>query len=235
MLYEFDAYGNTIESYSGGSNGIRETATYAEIGQQLSKTTTYKSLTSHVTEYSYDTNGILSSVETPIGQTINYGYRDRNMLNSITATVDEVTNANNISYDGAFINSLTHNGTTFTFEYDDRNNPKEVKVAGVALLNKQIEYNSDGSFSKQLTFGNGQKIKTYYDKYDRLIQVNDASSIASGEQPLAAYIYSNKEVATDIINPRDPSLQVGATSLLRAVYEQPLTNGPNLHTISSAM
>ena len=218
MLYEFDAYGNVKESYLGGTDGIRETSAYAGMGQQLSKTTSYKKLTSHVTEYSYDTNGMLSSVEMPLGQAISYGYHDRNMLNSVTATVDGATNANNISYDGAFITSLTHNGTTFTFEYDDRNNPKEVKVAGVALLNKQIEHNSDGSFSQQLTFGNGQKIKAYYDKYDRLIQINGVSD-SDEEQLLVTYIYSSEEVDESITDPTDQSLQVGATSKLRATYD----------------
>ena len=61
------------------------------------------------------------------------------------------------------------------------------------------------------TYGNGFKLKKYYDKYNRLIKVTD---VTNNETQICAYIYSDSDVADEVVDPTDSSLTISANSKL---------------------
>ena len=211
----YDSYGNETTSYVGGTDGIKYTSTYSTNGQSVTKEMDYIHTDTHTTSYNYNADGLVHQVTTPIGQAINYEYQDKNILNRISAVVDNQTNANDITYDGPLITSLSHNGTNFQFVYDERNNISEVKVAGATLLSKTVSHSSNGSYFTQSTYANGQVVRKFYDKYDRLIKLSEGVN----GPVLARFIYSDKDVPSTVTDPTDPSLSISGSSKLRVVID----------------
>ena len=215
QTHQYDRFGNETELYSGGTTGIRSTSTYSTNGQSFIKNVDYIHTDTPTTEYEYNTDGLVSQITTPIDQEINFDYQNKNLLSRVSAVVDNQTNANDIVYDGLLITSLSHNGTSFQFVYDERNNISEVKVAGATLLSKTVTHSSNGSYFTQSTYANGQIIRKYYDKYDRLIKLSEGIS----EHVLATFIYSDEEVLSTVTEPTDPSLSISSSSKLRVVID----------------
>ena len=211
----YDSYGNETTRYVGGAEGIKYTSTYSTNGQSVTKEMDYIHANTHTTSYDYNADGLVHQVTTPIGQVINYEYQDKNILNRISAVVDNQTNANNIAYDGRLITSLSHNGTNFQFVYDERNNISQVKVAGATLLSKTVTHSSNGSYFTQSTYANGQVIRKFYDKYDRLIKLSEGVN----GPVLAKFIYSDKDVPSTVTEPTDQSLSISGSSKLRVVID----------------
>ena len=113
--------------------------------------------------------------------------------------------------------TLTDSSTLVDFAYDERQNISQVNIAGTSVLSKVITYNPSGTTQSVTTYGNGQKIKKYYDKYDRLIKASSVSG--TSETVLVKYIYSDKEVASTVTEPTDSSLVISANSKLRVVID----------------
>ena len=216
---------------SGSLMNIEQSNTYYD--NKLLKSTVEKRESSTYSQlYHYGTNLELTSETFPNGLVQNYEYSDSNdMLTNISATVSSQTHENVIAYDGDLVTRLTHNGTTFCFAYDTQNNIDSVQIEGAttALISKEITYNSSGTTQSVTTYGNGQVIKKYYDKYDRLIKI--ASVSGTRETILASYIYSDDEnVNTN--NPEDSSLVLSANSKLRKMIDH-VTNKTTVFSYDS--
>ena len=211
----YDSYGNETTRYVGGTEGIKYTSTYSTNGQSVTKEMDYIHTDTHTTSYDYNADGLVHQVTTPIGQEINYEYQDKNILNRISAVVDNQTSANDITYDGPLISGLSHNGTSFQFVYDERKNISEVKVAGATLLSKTVSYSINGSYFTECAYANGRVIYKFYDKYDRLIKLSEGVN----GPVLARFIYSDKDVPSTVTDPTDPSLSISGSSKLRVVVD----------------
>ena len=161
--------------------------------------------------FEYNNDDTLANEITANGQYIYYTHTpDGDKLTELKANVGGM-NENDISYTGNLITALEHNSTPVTFEYDERNNVNNIKVAESSILSITTTY---GAYNKQtLTeYANGAKIKRYYDKYNRLIKVTEING--ENETQLCAYLYSDTEVGDDITNPEDSALNRNSSSKL---------------------
>ena len=159
-------------------------------------------------------------MQLPNGQDVSFAYQNRNILNRVSANVGGVINENIITYEGAFIATLTHNNTTFVYEYDDRNKVSKVFVkpgansvvseTDIPLIDKTTTYSTDGSYNTQLTYANGYTVKQCYDKYDRLVRISSVT--VTNESPLATFIYADASVSS---NTTEPNYTATSNSLLR--------------------
>ena len=229
--YTFDSYGNTISSTtnpkSNTSLNVKQSFSYNSNGN-LSTETDYRTWETYNTTYTYNDENLLASVKTPIDQTTNYTYTaDNEKLQSISSTLayPYYTATNNIVYSGDYVDSLTANDTTFRFTYDERNDVESVSIRStedesVFNFESQSNFNDPWNASRTVTYGNGQKIRRYYDVYNRLIRVND---VTSTYKPLALYIYSAEELSKvesdeiKISNPNDYRLVRSSDAKLRRV------------------
>ena len=229
--YSYDSYGNTISSTtnpkSNTSLNVKQSFSYNSDGN-LSTETDYRTWETYNTTYTYNDENLLASVKTPIDQTTNYTYTaDNEKLQSISSTLayPYYTATNNIVYSGDYVDSLTANDTTFRFTYDERNDVKSVSIRSTedeSMFNfeSQSNFNDPWNASRTVTYGNGQKIRRYYDVYNRLIRVND---VTSTYKPLALYIYSAEELSKvesdeiKISNPNDYRLVRSSDAKLRRV------------------
>ena len=218
--YTYDNYGNVISTFVGG---VIESSTFSTDGQKLTAVPNHITEDSQ-TEYTYDGTGILSSMQLPNGQDVSFAYQNRTILNRVSANVGGVINENTITYDGAFITNVTHNDTTFVYQYDNRNSISKVFVktssncdvsaTDIPLIDKATTYSTNGSYSTQLTYANGYTVKHYFDKYDRLVRISSVTS--TGESPLATYIYADNAVASGAITPNYSATSI---SLLRKAID----------------
>ena len=150
---------------------------------------------------------------------------DKEKLTKVSSVVDGTTVQtleNQINYDNNLISSLVHNGTTFLFGYDSRNNVSSVVINNAMSFNKNVVFNVDGTMTSETTYGNGQRVKKYYDQYDRLIkitQIEVGSDNTETETVVEAYLYSDMPLPNgNITDPESSLLQRSSASLLRAAY-----------------
>lgn len=229
QTYQYDDYGNLVDTFVGGMSGLRETNTMSTNGQQLAAVPNYINEFAPKTLYTYNSNGILSSVKTPLGQITQYEY-ENNKPTKITSTVGSAVNENVISYDNSLLSTVSHNDTQFSFTYDSRNNISGVQVEGVTLVNKQTTYSINGSYCTQLTYANGYSTRIHYDKYGRVIQISEGPQ---AEHILAQYIYSDVELEDGEYDPFDANIPVSATSKLRIAIDN-ITNTRNVYKYDTA-
>lgn len=202
---------------SGSLMNIEQSNTYYD--KMLKKQSETRKYTTYDHIYTYGTNLELTSETFPNGLVQNYQYSDSNdMLTNISATVSSQTHENNIEYSGDLVTRLTYNGTTFCFTYDTQINIDSVQIEGAntAIISKETTYNLSGTTQSVTTYGNGQIIKKYYDKYDRLIKIS--SIVGGAETDIASFIYSD-EAVYDITDPEDSSLSISASSKLRCIVD----------------
>ncbi len=223
--YSYDSYGNVISvttnPASNTSLNVKQSFTY-NANHDIATETDYRTWEVYQTSYTYNDQNLLTSVKTPINQTTNYTYTaDQEKLQSVSATLSlpYYTATNGLAYNGDFVDSLTANGTTFRFAYDERNDVKSVSVKSTedeTVFNFESQSNVDDpqNASRIVTFGNGHKVKYCYDNYGRLIEVRDTTDV---HKLLAFYIYSTDILPADtqITNPKDPQLIRTSDALLR--------------------
>ena len=208
--YYYDNFGNAVNVRLGN---LRETTNYTPDGQHVDNIPNYIQSDSKTT-YIYNANtNVLESVQDPKGALTNFSYQNRTMLSGLNSSVD--TAANSIAYDGAFITQLTHNGTTFNFTYDSRNNVSGVSVADATLLSKSTSYTTDGSHTTQLMYGNGYTVKAYYDKHGRIVRICSVSG--ASETILATYIYADEKVSNTTTS---PNYSATSTSILQKAIDE---------------
>ena len=219
--YTYDANGSVTKAKTsapiGSTLNIEESSAY--YANNLLKSSTHKRyLVDYTQSFVYGTDYELTKDTQPNGLVTEFAYyADKDKLARIFATVDDATSQNDISYDGDLVDTLSDTRTAVDFAYDERHNISQVKIANEVVLEKEITYNADGSTQSVTTYGNGQKIKKYYDRYDRLIKVSDVSS---GELVLVQYIYNDTEIDKSTFNVATFTPTVSANSPLRVVVDR---------------
>ena len=215
----YDQYGNVVTEKTSATPSATMNITkdygYSAGGKLLTSEKTYRGTTTYTTSHAYDEHNYPASDTAPNGQMTNYGLNaSKEKMLSVSTPLDSETLANNFTYDGDLVKTLAHNGTTFAFAYDGRNNIASVNIGnGVFTQNKDITYNENGTCVSKTTYGNGQVVTKYYNKYDKLVKVTSTSG--STETTLLAYLYSDEDVAATVTDPFDSSLKVSESSPLR--------------------
>ena len=219
-VYTYDANGSVTKvvttAPTGGLLNIEETSTYHD--NNLLKTSRSKRyLTEYVHSYVYGTDYELTQQTQPNAQATNFAYtQDKEKLTSISSTLDGATSQNDVTYNGDLVDTLSDTRTLVDFDYDARNNVSQVKIGGATVLAKEIAYNQDGTTQSVATYGNGQKVKKYYDRFDRLVKVSD---VTEDETVLVQYVYSDEEIDKESFDPATFSPTTSANSPLRVVVD----------------
>lgn len=107
---------------------------------------------------------------------INYTYNALGLLKTVAATVNN-ENLNEISsytYNESKISSITHNGTTYSFEYDEFGN-----VIKKSVGNTTLEQYADNC----LTYANGDSIHYNYNENGKITSIEVCDFIIDDEQP----------------------------------------------------
>lgn len=170
-----DAHGNPLESQT--TNGLTSLISkneYTADGNYLSK---YIDENDVSTSYEYSlTNGLLLSEKLANGSTVSYGYDAIGMLKSVSQDVTNVLTGNTVtmnteySYENDRIKSITHNGFSYTYDYDIYGNIESISVGDTELVT--YEYNDDyfNNINK-ITYANGAAIIYSYDNKDNIIGI----------------------------------------------------------------
>lgn len=170
-----DAHGNPLETQT--TNGLTSLIfknEYTADGNYLSK---YIDENDVSTSYEYSlTNGLLLSEKLANDSTISYGYDAIGMLTSVSQDVTNVLTGNTVtmntaySYENDRIKSITHNGFSYTYDYDIYGNIESISVGDTELVT--YEYNDDyfNNINK-ITYANGAEIIYSYDNKDNIIGI----------------------------------------------------------------
>ena len=170
-----DAHGNPLETQT--TNGLTNLVSkneYTADGNYLSK---YIDENDVSTSYEYSlTNGLLLSEKLANDSTVSYGYDAIGMLTSVSQDVTNVLTGNTVtmnteySYENDRIKSITHNGFSYTYDYDIYGNIESISVGDTELVS--YEYNDDyfNNISK-ITYANGAEIIYSYDNKDNIIGI----------------------------------------------------------------
>ncbi len=123
-------------------------------------------------EYNYNTTkGTLNWVKDPDGNVTSYTY-DPN-TDVLLSTSGKSTNTganqtvtNSYAYSSDMLQSITHNGFSYNFTYDQFGRTLSTKV-GTQTLNTNT-YNANGTLNKT-TYGNGDTVEPVYDSLDQVV------------------------------------------------------------------
>ena len=176
-VFTHDSYGNTLTSVrqkSGDTAFIKTESTYTANGNYTA--TSKDARGNFVTQNVNATDGTLTSVTDPNGQTVSYTYDASKRVTGVQTTAGGKTYKNAYTYSNDRIQKVQHNTTTdtpdveYTFGYDALGRKTTVKV-GSQTLSTNV-YNGDRSgLLSEVQYGNGGKVKYAYDAYDRLTGV----------------------------------------------------------------
>lgn len=176
-VFTYDAYGNNLTSVrqkSGDSAYIRTETAYNADGSFTASTKDARG--NVVTQNVNATDGTLTSVTDPNGQTVSYTYDASKRVTGVQTTAGGKTYKNAYTYANDRIQKVQHNTTTdtpdveYTFNYDALGRKTTVKVGSQTLSTNVYTTDRSGLLS-EVQYGNGGEVKYAYDAYDRLTGV----------------------------------------------------------------
>ena len=140
------------------------------------------------TKYAYDTNGNKTAVTDGNGNVTNYTYD----TNGNVLSIKNGTSGNDYSYTGSgSVSKITHNGFSYSFNYDVFYNLLSTKIGNVAITSNT--YNSNGNLAKT-TYANGDYFEYTYDDYGNI-------SLITGETgKIAEMIYNKQGLVTKAVD-----------------------------------
>ncbi|MBM7871484.1 RHS repeat-associated protein [Clostridium pascui] len=168
--FQYDSYGNPKTAKVGSdSSFIDSGSTYTTSGNYMSELT---DASGNKITYSYDeTKGNLSSVKDAKDKTTTYTYYDdSDKLESVFKQVDgqEVKNVYKYKDENKDdkLETITHNGFNYKFEYDVFGNNNKVSVGDQNLITNTFD-NLTGNLTNS-TYGNGHITSIIYDTLGRI-------------------------------------------------------------------
>ena len=140
------------------------------------------------TKYSYDANGNKTAVTDGNGNVTNYTYD----TNGNVLSIKNGTAGNDYSYTGSgSVSKITHNGFSYSFNYDVFYNLVSTKIGNVAITSNT--YDSNGNLAKT-TYANGDYFEYTYDDYGNI-------SVITGETgKIAEMIYNKQGLVTKAVD-----------------------------------
>lgn len=114
--------------------------------------------------YEYNDDGLLETMSS--GDTeIDFTYNSLYQLSKVSQTVSNLSEgteiANEYTYDGGKITSITHNGFTYNFTYDEYGNQTVVKINDTVYLTNEYGGETNDRLGK-INYSNGQSITYIY-------------------------------------------------------------------------
>ena len=140
------------------------------------------------TKYAYDANGNKTAVTDGNGNVTNYTYD----TNGNVLSIKNGTSGNDYSYTGSgYVSKITHNGFSYSFNYDVFYNLLSTKIGNVAITSNT--YDSNGNLAKT-TYANGDYLEYTYDDYGNI-------SLITGETgKIAEMIYNKQGLVTKAVD-----------------------------------
>ena len=140
------------------------------------------------TKYAYDANGNKTAVTDGNGNVTNYTYD----TNGNVLSIKNGTSGNDYSYTGSgYVSKITHNGFSYSFNYDVFYNLLSTKIGNVAITSNT--YDSNGNLAKT-TYANGDYFEYTYDDYGNI-------SVITGETgKIAEMIYNKQGLVTKAVD-----------------------------------
>lgn len=140
------------------------------------------------TKYSYDANGNKTAVTDGNGNVTNYTYD----TNGNVLSIKNGTSGNDYSYTGSgYVSKITHNGFSYSFNYDVFYNLLSTKIGNVAITSNT--YDSNGNLAKT-TYANGDYFEYTYDDYGNI-------TLITGETgKIAEMIYNKQGLVTKAVD-----------------------------------
>jgi len=174
------------------SESIDKSKPYMQTSSEYDSTGNY--VTSEIneqgstTKYSYDANGNKTAVTDGNGNVTNYTYD----TNGNVLSIKNGTSGNDYSYTGSgSVSKITHNGFSYSFNYDVFYNLVSTKIGNVAITSNT--YDSNGNLAKT-TYANGDYFEYTYDDYGNI-------SLITGETgKIAEMIYNKQGLVTKAVD-----------------------------------
>ena len=139
--------------------------------------------------YTYDTNGNKTSVTDGEENVVNYTYNSNNDITSASSGEAE----NQYSYNSTNnISAITHNGFSYTFNYDVWGNLISTKIGDVALVSNT--YSSNNGNLTKTTYANGDYIQYTYDKYGNITKLTSETEV------IAEFVYNKKGLVAKAVD-----------------------------------
>ncbi len=166
--FEYNQYGEATNSKVKNnidSQYIETKAEYTANGNYLTKLTDEKE---NETNYEYNqTTGTLTKVTDAKNNIINYTYDTLNRIQTARKTANGQNYQNSYTYANDRLNTITHNGFSYSFIYDKFGNTSQVKVGSQTLITNN--YATNNGLLTSATYGNNQQISYTYDRFNRMI------------------------------------------------------------------
>ena len=222
--YSYDDLGNLTSEktydYWSPDTFFKTEYVYEQNGGFLKSVTTHDLSPAVTVQYSNTlSTGNVSEVTSPRGQTTSSVYAANNVqLTEISSTVDGTKNKNGFSYNSGRLASASNDGVSYQFYYNSYNEVSSVYAGGSKLLEKTYEHTpqKDVVVTKH---ANGNEVRKTYDKYERLVKVEERLSASDEFEQKTVYIYSDNDVS-NIVDPFDQNLTISADSPLRIVLDK---------------
>ena len=151
--------------------------------------------TGNSTQYQYnESTGVITKATDAKNKTTTYSYDKSNRLLTAKKQASQKEYSNTYTYENDMLKTITHNGFTYTFNYDNFGNVKQVKVGNQVLSTNNYEANNGNLTSS--TYGNNQTVSYNYDRFDRITKL-------TGTKGTYQYTYdanSNVKTIVDSIN-----------------------------------
>lgn len=193
-----DAHGNILsESSFDGTKTMSSVTTYTSNGNYMASSVDTSGNTVY---YIYGEDGFLDSM-TSGASTVNFAYDSMGNLvelsqqNSIEDYV--FTMSNQYTYTNDRVTSITHNGFSYNFTYDEWGNQTTVSVNENVLVSYEYDYANDDRLTK-INYANGQSETYTYDTDGNITAI----SHDGGETATYAFTYDADGVLTTVTDNR---------------------------------
>lgn len=202
---QYDSMGNvTRSSIIDNVNGdfeIETRTSYTSDGNHIAtKTDSRGKVVTYTTDLAKDT---LTRVTDPNNQSVEYTYDSVKRVTETAAVVDGNTYKNTYSYEDNKLKTVSHNTTgdtsdvTYTFSYDEFDNPTTVQV-GTQKLSTNVYSTGGDRTLKRVEYGNGGKVYYTHDDFRRVTGIHyDNDTVPRfeyeyGANGQAAYVHDNE-------------------------------------------
>ena len=193
--YSYDTnYNLTLKQETRNGQSVNTNYIY-NTNKNIQKETSYITTNNCDTEYQYDSFRRVSKIINPLNQEIDYLYDDNDNILSVSTTLNNILNKNEVEYDYELISTLKHYNIGYNFEYDVNNLVNKIKIGSTNLIEYTNIINTD-SKTKITKYANNYYIKEEYDKYGRLIKISDSNDGNTYTDKIK-YLYSNSSEVTD--------------------------------------
>ena len=164
---------------------MQTSSEYDSTGNYVTAETNEQGSTTH---YVYDVNGNVTSITDADDNVTSYAYDSSGNLTSVKNGDSE----NSYTYSGlGSVSKITHNGFSYSFNYDVFYNLVSTKIGNVAITSNT--YDSNGNLAKT-TYANGDYFEYTYDDYGNI-------SVITGETgKIAEMIYNKQGLVTKAVD-----------------------------------